>query len=63
MNLNMFPNKVLRNNLECGMNHIPLSPIRLKEEVLTMMDAWVQVWGLLDLVKFNMNLDGFCNWA
>jgi hypothetical protein len=44
------------------MNHIPLSPIRLKEAVLAMMDAWVQVWGLLDLVKFNMNLDA-CNWA
>ncbi len=63
MNLHMFPNNVLRDNLKCGMNHIPLSPIRLKKVVSTMMDACVQAWGLLNLATFNMDLDTFCNWA
>jgi hypothetical protein len=28
-----------------------------------MLDAWVQVWGLLNLAKFNVDLDTSCNWV
>jgi hypothetical protein len=41
INLNLFSNNVLKNNLKHGLNRIPFSLLRLREVVSAMMDAWV----------------------
>jgi hypothetical protein len=39
----------MRNEVKQGLNHISFRPMRLNEVVFVVLDAWKQIWDLLDL--------------
>jgi len=43
-----FKNSTLRNEVNQGLNHISFRPMRLNEVVFVILDAWKQIWDLLD---------------
>jgi hypothetical protein len=45
----MFSNSTLRNELKQGLNHISPKLMKLNEMVFVVLDAWKQIWDLLDL--------------
>lgn len=49
MDTEFIRDPTLKNNFKCGLNHIPLRQTLLQEVVETVLDAWSQVCGILQI--------------